>query len=98
MICYRFFCDVVIKAWEPVAAAPFLTFPRKRGKGLVGQDKLSYAPIPHLARVSPFPRLRGKVRKGAAATGSQLNKLPLYNFTDKKAPPERGGAALGKNN
>ncbi len=59
-----------VTKWLPLEAAPFLTFPRKRGKGLVGQNKSNYAPNPTLARVSPFPRLRGKVRKGAAFSGT----------------------------
>ncbi len=51
-------------------SSPLPNLPRKRGKELVGQNKLSYAPILLLARASPFPRLRGKVRKGAASSGT----------------------------
>ncbi len=48
----------------PLEAAPFLTFPRKRGKGLVGQNKLSYAPNPILARAIPSPACRGRLGRG----------------------------------
>ncbi len=64
----------------PLEAAPFLTFPRKRGQGLVGQNKLSYAPNPILARASPCPRLRGKVRKGAASSGAHSGISHYKNF------------------
>ncbi len=65
--------------WLPLEAAPFLTYPRKRGQGLVGQDKLTVQQIP-VARANPCPRLRGKVRKGAASSGT-LSKPYLKSFS-----------------
>ncbi len=51
-------------------SSPLPNLPPQAGEGTGWQDNLSYALISYLARASPCPRLRGKVRKGEASSGA----------------------------
>ncbi len=54
-------------------SSPHPNLPPQAGEGTGSVDEFSYAANPILARASPFPRLRGKVRMGAASSGTYLS-------------------------